>query len=187
MRGQDQEAVVSVSLEEAFFGAAKSLALETAELDDRGHVQRATRHYDVKIPPGTGQRARIRLSGQGGRGVRGGPAGDLYLRVHITPHPQFHLSGRHLVTDLSVTPWEAALGAKLPVRTMKGIVTVSVPSGTQSGQKLRLRGQGLPRQGAKPAGDLLVAVRVAIPRRMSAKEKELFRELARQSPFNPRK
>jgi curved DNA-binding protein len=70
---------------------------------------------------------------------------------------------------------------------MKGTVTVSVPSGTQSGQKLRLRGQGLPRQGAKPAGDLLVAVRVAIPRRMSAKEKELFRELARQSSFNPRK
>ena len=130
-----------MSLEEAFFGAKKSVQLQTAEIDERGQVRRKTKQYDVSIPPGTENGARMRLAGQGGEGAGGGAAGDLYLRVGIAPHPRFHLSGRDLVVDLPVSPWEAALGTKVDLQSMNGALSLTVPPGTQCGQKLRLKGR----------------------------------------------
>ncbi|MBL7077135.1 MAG: DnaJ domain-containing protein [Kiritimatiellae bacterium] len=186
MRGQDHEAELSVPLEEAFFGAKKSVQLQTADIDAQGRVHRNTRRYDVNIPTGTENGARMRLTGQGGEGAGGGPSGDLYLRINIAPHPRFRVLGRNLETDIPVTPWEATLGAKIELQSVDGNLSLTVPPGTQCGQKLRLRGRGLPKRGNRPAGDLLVNVQVRVPRDLSDKERELFNELARHSRFNPR-
>ena len=186
MRGQDHEAQITISLREAFRGVQKSFNLQTVEVDQQGHVRRNNKTYDVKIPAGTEHGARIRLEGQGGKGVGKKPPGDLFLRVSITPDPKFALLGRDLQTDLPVSPWEAALGTKVPIKTMDKTVTLTVPPGSQSGQKLRLRGHGLPGRGSRTSGDLLVAIRVEIPKTVTAKERELFEELAKHSSFNPR-
>jgi curved DNA-binding protein len=179
-RGEDHEANVTISLEDAYHGAKKSISLQTAEVDEQGRVQRRTRTYEVKIPAGTADGARIRLAGQGGDGA-GGPAGDLYLRVSIEPHSMFRLKGHDLETDLEITPWEAALGAKVTVQTMDGAASIAIPRGTQSGQRIRLRGKGL------SGGDMFAVVKIVVPKDLTGKEKELFEELARQSKFNPRK
>jgi curved DNA-binding protein len=187
-RGQNHEAAVTITLEDAYHGAQRSVSLQTAEVDEQGRVQRRTRTYDVRIPPGTSEGSRIRLAGQGGAGMgRGGPPGDLYLRVHIEPHPRFRLSGHDLETDVAVTPWEAALGAKVPVPTMEGSATLSLPPGTPSGRRFRLRGKGLRRPGGTGRGDLTAVIQIAVPPRLTAKERELFEDLARYSAFSPRR
>ncbi len=183
-RGEDHEATITISLAEAFHGVKKPVHLQVSSLDENGRVQRESKQYTVQIPPGTADGARIRLAGQGGPGVGSGPAGDLYLRVQVAPHPVFRLVGADLEVTLPVTPWEAALGVKVPVPTMTGNAMLSLPAGTQSGQRLRMRGKGL--VGTRHHGDLIVIIQVAVPHRLSEKEKALFAELARVSTFNPR-
>ena len=175
--GEDHEAHITISLEEAAQGARKTISLQRA----RGEVKT----YDVSIPAGVTDGARIRLSGQGGAGA-GGRAGDLYLHVQIAPHPHLRVNGRDLETDVTITPWEAALGAKVPVTTLSGKVALAIPPGTQSGQRLRLRGKGFAATPQHAAGDFFAVVRIAVPHPLSAKEKQLFEELARASTFNPR-
>jgi curved DNA-binding protein len=138
----------------------------------------------VTIPPGVTDGQRIRLAGQGGRGS-GGQAGDLYLIVRIAPHPRYRVEGRDLHVELPVTPWEAALGATVPVDTPGGEVKVTVPAGSSSGRRLRLRGQGMPNPRGQP-GDLYAEVRIMVPRRLSRRERQLFEELANASNFDPR-
>ncbi|MBU4212773.1 MAG: DnaJ domain-containing protein [Verrucomicrobia bacterium] len=183
-RGEDHEATVTISLEEAFHGARKPIHLQVARMDEHGRVQHESKQYTVQIPPGTADGARIRLAGQGGQGAGAGAAGDLFLRVQIAPHPVFRLVGADLEVTVPATPWEAALGAKVPVPTMTGNAMLALPAGTQSGQRLRLRGKGL--VGARHHGDLIVNIQVAVPRHLNEKEKTLFAELARVSSFNPR-
>ena len=183
-RGEDHEATVTISLEEAFHGAKKPIHLQVARMDEHGRVQRESKQYTVQIPRGTADGMRIRLAGQGGEGTGAGMAGDLYLRVQIAPHPVFRLVGANLEVTVPVTPWEAALGAKVPVPTMTGHAMLALPAGTQSGQHLRLRGKGF--VGARHHGDLIVNIQVAVPRHLNEKEKTLFAELARVSSFNPR-
>jgi curved DNA-binding protein len=144
------------------------------------------RSYEVTIPPGVVDGQRIRLAGQGGQGVRGGPAGDLYLIVRILPHPRYRLEGRDLHVQVPVSPWEAALGATVPVGTPGGEAKVRVPPGSSSGRRLRLRGQGMPNPRCQP-GDLYAEVRVMVPSRPRRRERELFEELARESNFDPRR
>lgn len=182
VHGDDREAELTISFDEAFHGATKTLALEAVEMDRYGRPQRQTRTYKVRIPPGTADGARIRLSGQGGAGMAGGAAGDLYLRVHVTPHPIFKLNGRQIEIELPVTPWEAALGGRVPVPTPSGTAHVTLPPGTAGGRMIRLRGKGLP-----PDGDLMATIRIVVPHRLTDRERELFQELARISPFDPRK
>jgi curved DNA-binding protein len=182
VHGDDREAELTISFDEAFHGAAKTLALEAVELDRHGRPQRQTRTYKVRIPSGTADGARIRLPGQGGAGMAGGAAGDLYLRVHVAPHPIFKLNGRQVEIELPVAPWEAALGGRIPVPTPSGTAHVTLPPGTAGGRTIRLRGKGLP-----PDGDLLATIRIAVPTRLTDRERELFQELARVSPFDPRK
>ena len=128
---------------------------------------------------------RIRLAGQGGRG-QGADAGDLYLIVHVAPHSRFRLDGRDIYVDLPVTPWEAALGASVPVTTPGGETKVTVPAGSSSGRRLRVRGEGMPDAGGRP-GDLHAEVRIMVPSRLTRRERELFSELAEASRFDPRR
>ena len=181
-RGEDHEAELTISLEEAFQGAKKTISLQTARVGGDGRVQRQTKTYNVHIPAGTLAGMRIRLAGQGGQGGGAGPAGDLYLRVAIAPHPVFKWGGRNLEVDMPITPWEAALGAKVPVPTMAGKAALAIAPGTQSGQKFRLKGKGFPGQ---PEGDLIVTVQVVVPKGLSAEERKLFEELAKISTFRP--
>jgi len=183
LRGEDHSADITIPLEDAYRGAHTTIALQAGEMSARGGA--AVRQYDVTIPRGIGDGGRIRLRGQGGA-APGGTPGDLYLTVHIAPHPVFRLHGRDLDVDLLLTPWEAVLGAKVPVRTVDGSVTLTVPAGTSGGTRMRLRGKGLPAMGTEPAGDLYAVIRIAVPHTPSADERRLFQELARVSAFNPR-
>jgi len=184
MGGQDVEADLTVSLEDAYHGAKKSLSFQASEPDAQGRIRQTTKHYEVRIPAGTTDGRRIRLAGQGGKGP-GGAVGDLYLRIRIAPHPVFRVREHDLEADVPVTPWEAALGAKIEVPTPDGAVTMTLPAGTQSGQRMRLRDKGLPKRGGA-RGDLYAIVQVAVPKHLSEKERELFEELAKVSSFNPR-
>ncbi|MEW5800908.1 MAG: DnaJ C-terminal domain-containing protein [bacterium] len=191
MKGHDREAEITISLEDAYHGSRKTIAVESAKPDATGQVQRITQNLEVKIPAGITEGRRIRLSGQGEKGAGEGPAGDLYLRVHIAPHPVFTLQGHDLSVEVPVTPWEAALGAKVEVPTMEGAAAVQIPAGIQSGQKMRLRGKGLTKPGPGAGqggehGDLYAVIRIAVPKTLNSKERELFEELARHSPFQPR-
>ncbi|MEW6299872.1 MAG: DnaJ C-terminal domain-containing protein [Thermodesulfobacteriota bacterium] len=186
MRGQDQEAEITVTLEDAYRGATKTVALQTLESGPDGTVRPKARQYEVRIPAGVTEGARIRLAGQGGAGVGGGQAGDLFLRVHIAPHPVFQLQDHDLLVTVPVAPWEAALGAKIDVPTLDGAVKMTIPPGTQGGQRFRLRGKGLPKERGE-RGDLYATVQIAVPRTLTAEERELFQKLAHSSSFNPRR
>ena len=175
-RGADQEATIEISLEDAFKGSKKRITLPGVN---------GQRSYDVTIPPGVVDGQRIRLAGQGGQGSNG-QSGDLYLIVHIAPHPRFRLDGRDIYVDLPVAPWEAALGAKVAVEGPGGDAKLTVPAGSSSGRKLRLRGRGLPNPKGAP-GNLYAEVRIMVPRRLKEREKSLFEELARESDFDPRR
>ncbi|MEI8140000.1 MAG: DnaJ C-terminal domain-containing protein [bacterium] len=185
-QGQDHEAEISISLEEACHGSTKSISLQIANQDPRARTHTQTKTYQVKIPPGISEGARIRLAGQGGPGVGGGTAGDLYLTIHIAPHPIFRVDGNNLEIDCLLAPWEAALGAKVGIPTLQGQAFITIPSGTESGQRLRLRGKGMPQKRGVEPGDLVAVIRIVVPKQMSAREKALFEELAQVSPFKPR-
>jgi curved DNA-binding protein len=175
MPGADQEAEILLSVEEAYRGGSRHVTI----------AGRGGREYDVKIPPGVTDGQRIRLPGQGGQG-RGGPAGDLYLRARIAPHPRYRLEGRDIHVVLPLTPWEAVLGASVPVTTPGGEVKVRVPPGTAGGRRLRLRGEGMPNPRGTP-GDLYAQARIVVPPKPSGRERELFEELAAASSFDPRR
>jgi curved DNA-binding protein len=160
-------------------------------MDRDGVVRRSVKNIEVTIPKGMTEAKRLRLPGKGNPGAGGGPSGDLYLRIRIAPHPQFRVKGQDLEVDVPVTPWEAALGAKLEVQTLDGPVSVTLPAGIQSGQKMRLRGKGLPAK-VSPAkngkhGNLYAVVKIVVPKKLDQKERRLFEELAKTSPFQPRK
>jgi curved DNA-binding protein len=175
MRGGDREAVLELSLEEAARGGPRRISLSDGS------------DFEVQIPHGVRDGQRIRLPGQGGAGSGGGPSGDLYLRVRLRPHPVFEVEGRDLYVDLPVTPWEAALGAEVPVPTLEGTARVKVPPGSSSGRRLRLRGQGLPDGAGGPAGDLYAIVEIHVPKKLTSRERELFEQLASVSKFDPRR
>ena len=175
--GADQEAELPLTLEEAYQGGRKEITLNGPD---------GPRSYTVTIPPGVNDGRRIRLAGEGGRGFGDGSAGDLYLVVRLLPHPLFRVHGRNIHVDLKLTPWEAALGASVPVATPGGETKVTVPAGSSSGRRLRLRGQGMPDPGGHP-GDLFAEIKIMVPPRLSDRERELFSELAASSTFDPRR
>jgi len=176
---QASEAPMTLTLEDAYHGATKQITLQDP-------ASGATKTLGVKIPAGTTHGAKIRLAGQGNQGPDG-RTGDVILKITLAHHPRFEVHGHNLHTTIPVSPWEAALGAKVPVPTLDGEVTMTVPPGAQSGQKLRLREKGLPKQGhAGQRGDLLVHLKTVVPKELTEREKELFESLAKESPFDPR-
>jgi curved DNA-binding protein len=182
-KGEDHHARVVISLEDAFHGATRTLNLSMPELDAQGRVAARSRNLNVKIPKGVTEGQRIRLSGQGGPGIGGGPNGDLYLEVSFEPHPIFHAQKRDIHVNLPVAPWEAALGATVPVPTLGGKVELRVPPGSQTGTKLRLRGRGLP---GSPAGDQYVVLEIVVPKAQTPAARELYEKMEREMAFNPR-
>lgn len=183
--GADRHATLRITLEDAFHGAAKTIALQGMTTAIDGTVRPEVKSFEVKIPKGILPGQKIRLSGQGYEGVSGGPPGDLYLEAEIEPHPVYRLEGRDLYMDLPVTPWEAALGAEVSVTTLGGTFSLKVPSGSQSGQKLRLRGKGMPNPKGT-AGDLYAVLKIVVPKKLTRDEKTLFEKLRDVSTFNPR-
>ena len=141
--------------------------------------------YQVKVPPGVTEGQRLRLAGRGEAGSGGGGAGDLYLRVRLARHPDFEVEGHNLIYEAGVAPWEAVLGANISVPTLDGRVNIKIPPGTQNGQKLRVRGRGLPkREGEK--GDVIVVTRIEVPDQVTDSERKMWEQLARESKFKPR-
>jgi curved DNA-binding protein len=183
-RGEDAEVGLSLTLEEAFRGGGKAISLQEQTQGPDGRPRLATKTLDVSIPAGIKDGARIRLAGQGNPGASGGPAGDLYLKVRIAPHPLFKLESEHVVLDLPLAPWEAALGCTVKVPTLDRSVELTVPPGVSSGQKLRLRGYGLGAGANK--GDQLVRIMIKTPARLTDEERELWEKLAATSGFVPR-
>ncbi|MFW6414973.1 MAG: DnaJ C-terminal domain-containing protein [Thermodesulfobacteriota bacterium] len=182
--GQDSESTLELTLEEAYKGGKKSITLQEQVPGPDGMPRSKNRTLDVNIPPGVQDGSKIRLSGQGGSGAGGGKAGDLYLKVKLKPHSRFQVDGKNVILDLPLTPWEAALGSKLNVPTLDGQVEMKIPAGSNSGQKLRLKGKGLGRGNKK--GDQLVRLQIRVPKQLSEKEEELLQELSQVSEFNPR-
>jgi curved DNA-binding protein len=175
--GADHETEVAVSLEEAYHGTQRTITISGPD---------GPRTIDVTIPAGVVDGQRIRLRGQGGRGTGGADAGDLYLVVRITPDSRYRVNGRDLEVMLPLAPWEAALGATVGIDTPGGSATVSVPAGTSSGSRLRLKGRGLPNRKGQ-AGDLYARVQIMVPSSLSAEERRLFEELRDTSKFDARK
>jgi curved DNA-binding protein len=139
----------------------------------------------VKIPPGVTEGHRLRLAGRGEAGAGGGGAGDLFLRVRLARHPDFEVEDHNLIHEVELAPWEAVLGTNLSVPALDGSLNIKIPSGTQNGQKLRVRGRGLPRREGEK-GDLIVVTRIEVPARATDGERKLWEQLARESSFNPR-
>ena len=181
--GRDHHARIEIDLEEAFRGTTRMLELKRPELTPDGTLELRNHTVRVTIPPGVTAGQLIRLAGQGEPASGRGSAGDLYLETHIRPHRLFQLDGRDVTLTLPVAPWEAALGASVTVPTLGGPVEVQIPPGSQSGQKLRLRGRGLP---GRPAGDQFVQLKVVLPPGTSPEAKALYEEMRRKLNFDPR-
>jgi curved DNA-binding protein len=175
-RGRDIEGDILVTLEEAMRG---SVRLVTVRHNTRVET------YQVKIPAGVTEGQRLRVAGRGEAGSGGGGSGDLYLRVRLAKHPDFEVEDHNLIHEAELAPWEAVLGANLSVPTLEGRVNIKIPPGTQSGQKLRVRGRGLPRRDGGH-GDLIVVTRIEVPNSVTEAERKLWEQLARESGFRPR-
>ena len=182
-KGRDIELEMPVFLEELAAQASKQV-----EYVIPGHVQgqvkEARKSFKVKIPAGVVDGERIRLKGQGAPGYGAGPNGDLYIHIRLVPHPLFDVEGHNLVVTVPVAPWEAVLGGKVMVPTLSGKISMSVPPNSQSGQRLRIKGKGLPMKQGQ--GDLYVIFKIVIPEKSSDEARELWQALASKSAFDPR-
>jgi curved DNA-binding protein len=183
--GTDFEVTVHLTLEDAYRGTHVDLNLSVPEIDSRGGVRHVPKSLKARIPRGATDGQRLRLRGQGGKGANGGRDGDLYLNIALHPHPLFRPSGHDLYLDLPLAPWEAALGATIEVPTLSGKVSLKVPPGTAAGRKLRFAGKGLTKPDGTE-GDLFAVVQIVNPTVLGDRERELFKELADTSRFDPR-
>jgi curved DNA-binding protein len=182
-KGRDHHARIDLDLEEAYRGGSRTFELQRPELGDDGTLQMRRHTVKVNIPPGITDGQQLRLAGQGEPSSSGGPAGDLFLEVHTRPNRQFQVDGRDVTVTLPVAPWEAALGSTVTVPTLGGPVEMRIPPGAQSGQRLRLRGRGLP---GKPPGDEFVQLRVVLPPADSPQARALYEQMQREMPFDAR-
>ncbi|ASK33976.1 DnaJ C-terminal domain-containing protein [Alloalcanivorax mobilis] len=184
-RGEDLEVELPLFLEDTVSDTSKQIRFALPQYDARGRrLADREKTLNVKIPAGTGDNERIRLKGQGAPGLDDAPAGDLYLRVRLVPHPLFDVDGHDLIITVPVAPWEAALGAKVDLPTLTGRLSLTVPAHSQSGRRLRLKGKGLPTKGG--AGDLYAVLKVVMPEGGDESADALWRQLAEQADFNPR-
>jgi curved DNA-binding protein len=182
-RGQDIEVEMPVFLEETLSDTSKPVQYQIPVYGG-GEVRQLTKSLKVKIPAGVGEGERIRLKGQGTPGEGGAPAGDLYLHIRLVPHPLFDVEGHNLLLTVPVTPWEAALGARVTVPTLDGRVILTIAPNSQGGQKLRIRGKGL--VGRSGRGDLYAVLKVVMPRHSDEELRELWRALSEKAAFDPR-
>lgn len=175
MAGDDQVAAIEIDLEDSFRGGTQTIELKSG--------QGAARTLKITIPQGIVEGQRIRLAGQGSPGHGGGPAGDLYLEVRFRKHKLFQVEGRDVTLTLPVAPWEAALGATVPTPTLAGPVDLRIPANAKAGQRMRLKGRGLP--GATP-GDQYVILKIVLPPADTPEARELYERMQRELSFEPR-
>lgn len=186
MAGDDQVAAIEIDLEDSFRGGSRTVELKGQQTAD-GRVTRQPRTLKITIPAGIVEGKRIRLAGQGSPGHGGGPAGDLYLEVKFREHRLFKTEGRDVTLTLPVAPWEAALGATVPTPTLAGTVDLRIPPNAKSGQRLRLKGRGLPGSTQNDAvGDQYVVLKIVLPPADSPQARELYERMQRELPFDPR-
>ncbi|KTD74690.1 DnaJ C-terminal domain-containing protein [Legionella waltersii] len=178
MAGQNYQGKITITLEEAYAGAVKSLQVPV----DQGQETKL-QTLNVKIPAGVKSGQQIRLAGQGGSGFNGGPRGDLYLTVDVLKHSLFDVMDNDIYLTLPITPWEAALGTTIVVPTLSGKIDLKIPPGSQGGQKLRIKDRGLP---GKNPGHQFVLLKIITPPAHSAESKALYEKMAEIMPFNPR-
>lgn len=183
-RGEDHRSKVLLDLEDSFSGAVRQLSLRVPKFDANGRMVLTTRTLNVRIPKGVRPGQVIRLAGQGAPDRAGGRAGDLLLEVAFRPHPRFRVEAADLHMDLPVAPWEAALGAVVPVSLPDGSLKVRIPAGAQSGRQLRVRGRGIP---GDPPGDLFLDLRVVLPPADTPGAKAFYETMAREMAFDPRR
>lgn len=177
VKGENIETQLNVSIFDAFFGLDKKIGLKT--------VDGKTKTYSVKIPKGIRNGEKIRLIGQGKEGKNGGKRGDLLIKINIEDDEKFQLNGFDIKTDLPITPWEAALGVRASVKSIDDETKIYVPEGTQSGEKIRIPNKGY-YINDKERGDLIVEIKIVLPKNLNSKEKELYKKLKDVSKFNPR-
>ncbi len=182
--GRDEHAKISISLQDAYHGGTKTVQLEVPEMDVHGQMRMNLRTLKITIPKGIVSGQQLRLANQGGAGTGNAKAGDLYLEIHINPHPIFSLQGKDVYLTLPITPWEAALGGKVTIPTLGGPVEMKVAPGSQAGQKLRLKGRGLP---GSPQGDQYALLQIVTPPAHTEAERSLYEKMAKEMPFDPRK
>lgn len=176
-KGDNIQTEINVSIEEAFNGSEKKIALRA--------VDGEMRTFTIKVPAGIRNGEKVRLIGQGKEGKNGGKNGDLFIKINIENSENLILNGCDINTQLSLTPWEAALGTKANVTGIDGISTIHVPAGTQTGEKISLKEKGY-KDGKGGRGDLIVEAQIMIPKKLTEKEKELFKKLKEISKYNPR-
>jgi curved DNA-binding protein len=182
-RGQDVEIEMPVFLEETIADTNKPVQYELPRAR-QGQTSPTRKSLKVTIPAGVVDGQRIRLKGQGLPGQGDAPAGDLYLHIRLVPHPIFDVEGHNLIVTVPLAPWEAALGAKVTVPTLDGKINLTVTAGSQSGQKLRVKGKGLLSKTGR--GDLYAVLNVVMPDSTSAEVNELWQALAEKAAFDPR-
>lgn len=183
-RGQDVELQLAVFLEDTLKETRKTVEYRVPVQDAQGRRVQQKKSLNVKVPQGITEGERIRLKGQGSPGINGGEPGDLYLHIRFVPHPLFDVDGHHLNITVPLAPWEAVLGSKVSVPTLDGKITLTIPANSQTGQKLRIRGKGLP--GKNGNGDLFAVLKVVVPESSNAASEQLWQQLAEQNTFNPR-
>jgi curved DNA-binding protein len=184
MRGEDIRASISIDLADSYAGASRVVSLRLAEPDEQGNTALRERRIALEIPKGILAGQQLRVAAQGQAGLAGGARGDLLLEVAFKPSSQYQVDGRDVLQTLPVAPWEAALGADIDLPTPSGRVRVSVPPGSQSGRKLRLKGRGIP---ASPPGDLYLLLDVVLPPATSARARALYEQMGRELAFDPRR
>lgn len=170
-KGADQSANITISLYQAYQGDEVTVRLGTGKT------------LKVHIPKGVKEGQKIRLTGQGGAGMGGGPNGDLLIAVHVTEHADFKLDGNNIELTLPITPWEAALGASVTMPTLGGKIQLKIPAGSSTGRRMRLKGKGMP---GKPAGDFLVKLEVAVPAAENDEQQALYEKMQQVFDFDPR-
>lgn len=177
IRGENIETEIIVSLEDAFYGKEKKISLRT--------IEGKMKTFDVKIPEGIRNGEKIRLIGQGKKGKNGGKNGDLLIKINIEDNNIFKLYGSDLYTDLKLSPWEAALGTKVNIKTIDGETKVIVPQGVESGEKIEIPNKGY-KDGKGGRGNLVADIKIMVPKNLELDEKEMFEKLKDMSAFNPR-
>jgi curved DNA-binding protein len=181
--GEDHAAKIQIDLEDSFQGGTKVIELKSPAMVAGGRVTMEPRSLRVTIPAGVTEGQKIRLAGQGSAGLHGGRAGDLYLEIEFRPHALFSVQQRDITLTLPIAPWEAALGATVQAPTLGGPVDLRIPANARSGQKMRLKGRGLP---GNPPGDQYVVLQLVTPPADSAKAKELYQTMSTELAFDPR-
>jgi curved DNA-binding protein len=183
MRGDDIHATITIDLRDAYQGATRTISLRVPRQQGPGRVVMEEKTLSVNIPRGVTPGQQLRLAGQGHEGHGGAGPGDLYLEIEFVPDPRYRIEGAHVYENVPVTPWEAALGGTVSVPTPSGTVEVTVPAGSQSGRKLRLKGRGIP---SNPPGDLYLILDVVLPPANNDKARAIYEAMARDLAFNPR-